>query len=158
MSETTLKILISVPLLIAGLALVYFFMPGNSAGSSMLHPDNPAIVSKGEALYAAECASCHGANGQGQPDWDTKSTAENPLAPPHDGTGHTWQHPDRALFELTKYGTSDVACRTLNADAMPEFDEHLSDEDVIAVLSYIKSKWPRNIREQHDKVNALHAS
>lgn len=158
MGDTVLKLAIAGLVLVVGIALVFLFRPGQAESASMLYPDNPQIVAKGKVLYAAECASCHGSNGEGQANWATESTAENPLAPPHDGSGHTWQHPDQALFQLTKYGTSDIACRTLNADAMPGFDQLLSDEDVISVLSYIKSKWPAELREYHDRVNALHAT
>ena len=29
----------------------------------------------------------------------------------------------------------------------------LSDEDIVAVLSYIKSTWPDRIRARHDEIN-----
>ena len=50
-----------------------------------------------------------------------------------------------------------MACRTLNAQVMPKFNELLSDLDVIAVLSHIKSQWPENMRWRHDQVNAIYA-
>ena len=156
--KIALRILPAAFIFISGMALLYLFMPREISGDSILRPDTPDIVARGKALYAIECASCHGPNGQGQPNWDTQSTESNPLAPPHDSTGHTWQHPDQALFQLTKYGSSDIACRTLNSDAMPEFEKLLSDEDVIAVLSYIKSRWPADIRKRHDRINSMYAS
>jgi len=37
---------------------------------------------------------------------------------------------------------------------MPAYDGVLSDDEIIAVLSYIKSRWPAPVREQHDQINA----
>ena len=36
---------------------------------------------------------------------------------------------------------------------MPAYDGALSDVDIVAVLSFIKSTWPDNIREHHDRIN-----
>jgi mono/diheme cytochrome c family protein len=61
-------------------------------------------IAQGKALYAESCASCHGANLEGQPDWRTPGPDGRLPAPPHDETGHTWHHPDRVLFQYTKLG------------------------------------------------------
>jgi len=74
------------------------------------------------------------------------------LAPPHDKSGHTWHHPDEMLFNLTKYGFKAM----INDDykvSMPVYDGVLSDEEIIASLSYIKSTWPDEVIEIHDKIN-----
>jgi mono/diheme cytochrome c family protein len=46
-------------------------------------------LANGQALYREQCASCHGTNLEGQPDW--RSPDENGIlpAPPHDEAGHT---------------------------------------------------------------------
>ena len=36
---------------------------------------------------------------------------------------------------------------------MPAYEDELSDNEIIAVLSFIKSTWP-NVKRQHDKINA----
>ena len=41
---------------------------------------------------------------------------------------------------------------------MPAYDGILSDDEIIAVLSYIKSMWPKSIREKHDQINARASS
>jgi mono/diheme cytochrome c family protein len=144
-------------LLLAGAGYYLFFSSGGEETASLLRPDDPIFVAEGQEIYASTCAACHGADGEGQPGWETASAA-NPLAPPHDGTGHTWQHPDTALFELTKTGLSTVACRTLNSEAMPKFGETLSDEQIVAVLSYIKSRWPESVRKQNAAINRIYAT
>jgi len=37
---------------------------------------------------------------------------------------------------------------------MPIYDDVLKDKEIIAVLSYIKSTWPVDVRQIHDKINA----
>jgi hypothetical protein len=37
---------------------------------------------------------------------------------------------------------------------MPVYDGVLRDDDIIAALSYIKSTWPDDIRQIHDRINA----
>jgi mono/diheme cytochrome c family protein len=36
---------------------------------------------------------------------------------------------------------------------MPAYEDMLSDYEIIAVLSYIKSTWPSYIQIQHDQIN-----
>ena len=81
-----------------------------------------------------------------------------PLAPPHDASGHTWQHPDYALMQLTKRGIATALCRPLDGSAMPKFERTLTDAEIVAVLSYIKSTWPADIRAQQDFINRLYAT
>jgi S-disulfanyl-L-cysteine oxidoreductase SoxD len=38
---------------------------------------------------------------------------------------------------------------------MPAFETVLSDDDIIAVLSYIKSRWPDDMQNRHDKLNEV---
>ena len=46
----------------------------------------------GQSLYAGACVSCHGANQEGQPNWQSPNADGVLPAPPHDGMGHTWHH------------------------------------------------------------------
>lgn len=119
---------------------------GASKGNAgFLRPDDPVIVARGERLYAEYCASCHGANLEGQPGW----RAGPGKAPPHDASGHTWHHPDAQLFQITREGT----IGRMPNGAMPGFAGKLTDDDIVAVLSYIKSRWPERIRSVHDRIN-----
>jgi S-disulfanyl-L-cysteine oxidoreductase SoxD len=36
---------------------------------------------------------------------------------------------------------------------MPAYDGVLSDEEIVAVLSWIKAQWPADVRERHDQLN-----
>jgi mono/diheme cytochrome c family protein len=37
---------------------------------------------------------------------------------------------------------------------MPAYDGILTDADIIAALSYIKSTWPQEIRDRHDAIES----
>ena len=115
-----------------------------------LAPDDPATVALGAQVYAAECAACHGAELKGQPDWRTRDAAGLLPAPPHDATGHTWHHDGDALFRIVKLGLPEMIGDPGYATAMPVYGGVLSDAEIVAVLSYIVSTWPAEIRAAHD--------
>ncbi|MBS1302943.1 cytochrome c [Loktanella sp. SALINAS62] len=101
-------------------------------------------IALGQDLYAANCASCHGANLEGQPDWRSRNENGRMPAPPHDASGHTWHHADRQLFTITKLGVSAIV-PGYESD-MPAFEGILSDGEIAAVLAFIKSTWPERER------------
>ena len=113
-------------------------------GATATAPDS-ARLALGGALYGAHCAACHGAELEGEPNWRRRKTDGLLPAPPHDETGHTWHHPDGQLFEITKRGTAALVGSDYRT-AMGPFGAVLSDDEIRAVLAYIKSRWPENIR------------
>lgn len=133
-------------------AASYWFTNRAEEPGFRLLPDNPEITTRGSEIYAAQCASCHGANLEGQPNWRERRADGRLPAPPHDKTGHTWHHTDAVLFDLVKRGPSAVIGSGYQSD-MPGYKEVLMDEDIVAVLSYIKSTWPEEIRSQHNSRN-----
>jgi|SRR5262252_6476647 len=107
-------------------------------------PNDAKLVERGKLFYAEQCASCHGANLEGQPNWRQRLPNGRVPAPPHDPTGHTWHHSDKQLFDMTKLGPA--ALLPGYESDMPGFKDKLSDADIWAVLSYIESTWPSEIR------------
>lgn len=106
-------------------------------------------TSVGAELYAVNCASCHGANLKGEADWQTPKSDGTLPAPPHNEDGHTWHHSDRLLFAYIKLGGAEALAQDGVAgfkSGMPAFESVLSDEEIEAVLDFIKSNWPENIR------------
>ena len=96
---------------------------------------SPEVLATGEALYMQYCASCHGVNLEGQPNWQGPNADGVFPAPPHTREGHTWHHPDSQLLQIIAEGGT-----TLNS-AMPAFGNTLSQEEMEAILAYIKSFW-----------------
>ena len=124
--------------------------------SIRLLPDDKVVITEGNAVYAEHCASCHGKNLEGQPNWRRPGPDGKMPAPPHDHSGHTWHHADKLLFDLTKYGLKKLVGGNIETE-MPVYDGVLSDQQIIAVLSFIKSTWPSDLREYHDHLNAQNA-
>ncbi len=114
---------------------------------------DPARIQRGQQLYATSCAACHGANLQGQPDWKRRLDTGLMPAPPHDATGHTASHSDRELFAFTKLGVAAVLGDSYES-AMPAFGDMLNDDDIAAVLDYIKSTWPPDVQQSQAEITA----
>ena len=139
---------------LVGLALVagvFYALRGDTV--PRIDPDDKAQVAQGQGVYTAQCARCHGANLEGQPNWKERQANGRLPAPPHDASGHTWHHPDAQLFGITKQGLAPFAPPGYQSD-MPAFDGKLSDDQIAAVLAYIKSTWPPDVRERQARINA----
>lgn len=114
----------------------------------------------GARVYLQNCASCHGANLEGQSNWRKRKVGGRLRAPPHNETDHTWHHPDEQLFRITKHGMKPPLAPVGYESDMPAFADILTDNETLAVLSFIKSTWPlkeRAIQERIDKAHRSHA-
>lgn len=107
-----------------------------------------AKVQRGAGLYAEHCATCHGAQLEGQPDWQVADESGVLPAPPHDASGHTWHHDDAMLTDYIRRGGQAVLddMGVAMTSGMPGFGEVLSEGDIAAILAFIKSQWPPRIR------------
>jgi mono/diheme cytochrome c family protein len=90
---------------------------------------SPELVQTGAEIYAANCVTCHG---------DSTGRDRQFNAPTHNSEGHTWHHPDRLLYQWVLDGPP---LKTV----MPAFRGQLSDEEVLAVIAYIKTFWTDEI-------------
>lgn len=77
----------------------------------------------GQMIYDVNCASCHGANGEGY------ASVQN--APALNGSEHAWHHPDGQILSLIRQG----------GNMMPAVGANWSDEEVEAVWAYVKQWW-----------------
>jgi mono/diheme cytochrome c family protein len=131
----------------AGAGAAWWFAAG-----PRIDPTDAAQVAAGEALYRTHCASCHGANLEGQPDWRTRLPSGRLPAPPHDASGHTWHHPDAVLLRIVRDGPA--FCATLGVESdMPAFGMLLSEGDMAAVIAYIKSTWPAELQTRQARMS-----
>ncbi|WP_298835428.1 cytochrome c [uncultured Piscinibacter sp.] len=125
---------------------------GDEVGA--LRPDDGKVTARGAVIYRQQCASCHGEALEGQPNWRTRGADGLLPAPPHDASGHTWHHPDELLIRITRDGVAAVVGDPGYKTSMPVYRDVLSDQEIVAVLSWIKSQWPPEVRKRHDQVNA----
>jgi mono/diheme cytochrome c family protein len=142
-------------LLVIGLALLIInpiSLMQDDQRQLRLLPNDKELVLLGKDVYAQQCAACHGANLEGQANWRQRDNKGYMPAPPHDANGHTWHHPDEYLFSVTKYGIEETLGREY-PNNMPAYKTLLTDKQIVAVLSYIKSTWPEPVQNQHDQIN-----
>lgn len=110
-------------------------------------------VASGEVVYQQQCASCHGAEGQGL------AGSFPPLAKTTWVMGETERLVRILLHGLQ--GPVEVRGTRYNG-VMPAFGQRLSDAEIAAVLTYVRSSWSnqasdvmpgtvRNVRVEHSE-------
>lgn len=92
----------------------------------------PEQLARGEELYEANCASCHGGATGGD-------IADIP--PRHNAHGHTWHHPDCELIEIVQNGMPRRPGLPDDAPTMPAFADRLDGDDIRSILAHIKTWW-----------------
>jgi S-disulfanyl-L-cysteine oxidoreductase SoxD len=118
--------------------------------------ENADAVQQGKKLYASHCAGCHGRRLQGQLLWQVQDQFAGRRAPAHDQTGHTWQHSDEDLFAMVKFGRFRTTPASVKS-YMPAYAENLSDDQILAMLAYIKATWPVGLRVSQALLNPDYA-
>jgi mono/diheme cytochrome c family protein len=134
-----------VALALVAAALALYLFTGRDGTQPQADPSDAQAVALGARIYRDHCATCHGINLEGQPDWQRRRPDGRLPAPPHDETGHTWHHADKVLFDITKHGIAVLNIPGYESD-MPGFAGTLTDDEIRAVLAYIKSRWPQEVQ------------
>ena len=106
---------------------------------------NKTNVVRGRTVYNRNCAYCHGHYLQGQPLWEMQDGDYHRRAPALDQTGHAWRRSDRELLSITRHGYFPDAPSPASS-TMPGFEATLADEDTVAVVAFIKARWPIGMR------------
>ena len=119
-------------------------------------PHDPLAASDGYFLYLDHCAACHGASLEGKEGWASSQGSDQPLAPAHDDSGHTWHHSDDELFEMTKFGFDRLMVWEDGRSGMPGYQDVLSDDEILSILVFIKGSWSPQSRAWQDQVNKLY--
>jgi mono/diheme cytochrome c family protein len=109
------------------------------------------MIANGKLLYAENCASCHGGSLEGQSNWNKDVDKDgHRLAPPLNGTGHSWHHSPNQLFQMIKYGLDII---DPNYEGKMIGNENLTDEEILSILEYIKSVWPENLKKEYETIH-----
>lgn len=137
-----------------GALAVFPAAQGGARPGQLVPYEDARAVALGAGLYADHCAACHGTALEGEtPDWRQRTPEGLLPAPPHDETGHTWHHPDAQLVDIVARGTAAVVGGGYES-AMIGFGDILAEDEILAVLAFIKSTWPDRVIEAHDGINA----
>ncbi len=106
--------------------------PPDATPSGLPPAESSLLLRLGKSVYDAQCASCHGAEGRGMPpaypplagnQSIQMSSAVNPIRMVLNGG-----YPPGTAGNPTPYG-------------MPPFAQSLSDDEVAAVVTYIRASW-----------------
>lgn len=148
MNSKMKKVLIAVLAMVALVVAASMTLREPRAGMRA-DPTNPSQVALGRVVYSQHCASCHGSKLEGQPNWRKRRADGRLPAPPHDATGHTWEHPDDVLFRVTKEGVGAFAGPGYQTN-MAGFGNALQDDEIWAVIAFIKSTWPPELVKRRE--------
>ena len=104
---------------------------------------SPESLAEGRSVYQANCAVCHGPNGEGQMDWHIRKADGTLPPPPLNGDGHTWHHGDGTIFRTVSQGGAIYESPALPGfqSGMPAFGDTLSHGEIVLVINYLKSTW-----------------
>lgn len=113
--------------------------------------DDP-VLRLGESHYFRLCAHCHGYNGEGQVGQIAENTIELGMktVPAHNADGNLWRYADQVIIRTIQLGITNP----LDQFAMPGFAATLSDEDIAALLAFIKLWWTDEQRAYQAQVTA----
>ncbi|MDB5744704.1 MAG: alcohol dehydrogenase [Polaromonas sp.] len=93
---------------------------------------NPAVMELGRRVYTTQCAMCHGNEGKGQP----------PEYPPLAGNQSiTMASPVNSVRMVLNGGYPPGTKKNPRPHGMPPFNHILNDEEVAAVVTYIRVAW-----------------
>ncbi|MBV9825660.1 MAG: cytochrome c [Alphaproteobacteria bacterium] len=106
-------------------------LPPGGASSEPLSADTP-VMRQGAAIYLDQCAACHTANGAGIVG----------LFPRLNGSSLVQQRDATSLIHVVLAGSRAVATDAApTGPAMPSFAWKLSNDQVAAVVTYIRNAW-----------------
>lgn len=92
----------------------------------------PEVMEVGRRVYVAQCAVCHGAEGKGQ----------SPSYPPLAGNKSiTMESPVNSIRMVLNGGYPPGTIKNPRPHGMPPFSHILKDEEVAAVVTYIRVAW-----------------
>jgi alcohol dehydrogenase (quinone), cytochrome c subunit len=102
----------------------------DGATTDALH--NSPATQPGAAIYASECASCHGFDAKGFTSY-MPALAGNPVV--------LDENPSSLINVLLNASVPLVARGTPDAYRMPQFRQQLSDQDVADVITFMRNRW-----------------
>jgi mono/diheme cytochrome c family protein len=104
----------------------------NANNTASADPPDQAVMKSGAQIYADECSGCHAPNGKGTP----------ALFPSLNGSTVVQQTDPTTLLHVVLRGALSVGTKQApTAPAMPEFGWILNNEEIAAVVTYIRNAW-----------------
>jgi mono/diheme cytochrome c family protein len=118
---------------LAAMAAYLKSLPGSADSPAPLNADDPAMVA-GQAIYRDQCAGCHQIDGKGVPR----------LFPSLADSSGVRSRDASTLIRIVLRGARSIATKQEpTAPGMPSFGRHLNDQQIAAVVSYVRNAWGR---------------
>lgn len=114
------------------IALYLKSLPAKGGAGDPARTPSTALMQQGGKLYEAHCVQCHQANGQGI------GQAWPPLA---NNISVTAPSPKNAIRMVLEGGFAPATAGNPRPHGMPPFGPALNDNDVAAVVTYIRNSW-----------------
>ena len=106
-----------------------------------------ATLALGGRVFQKNCATCHGKEAKGEPDWRKRKPDGKLKPPPLNGTGHMWHHSKDLLLSIIANGSIN------KGGDMPAWGDKLSDKEMDAVVTWLQSKWPQEVYASWLEIN-----
>ncbi len=111
--------------------------PATEATSGRWYTSSQAKM--GQEVFQTNCIVCHGANGEGAPNWEQRDFLGHYPPPPLNGGGHSAHHPLEQMLNTINNGGAAMG------GTMPAFGDVLDDARIHAVIAYFQSLWSDEI-------------
>ena len=105
---------------------------------------NEEAIKKGKKLFEKRCAKCHGAKGDGQ---GKSAKGLNPPVPSY-LDGYLKGRQDGQLFWIISKGSPETDMEGFG----PGTSYNVSEDDIWAVIAFIKSRWPVDILKRQESI------
>lgn len=124
--------------------------PLDAAGAALPPAESSLLIALGKTVYDARCASCHGSSGAGMP----------PQYPPLAGNQSIqMESAVNSIRMVLNGGFPPATSGNQKPYGMPPFAQILSDDEVAAVVTYIRSSWGnRGAAVSANQANALRSA
>lgn len=101
-------------------------------------------------VYTKECAVCHGAALEGNPEWRQSLFGNLDHAPPLDGRGRATEQPDRTLIKTIRRGVTpgEGHIGTLKTSRFTE-------QEAREMLQWIKRHWSKRERRSQSRLTKV---
>jgi mono/diheme cytochrome c family protein len=93
------------------------------------------LLARGERVFLANCAVCHGNGGEGKPGWQQPGPDGKLLPPPLDGNGRVWRLSSSQMKQFVHQGSPEGRAN------MPAWQGKLSEQEIDEVVTWITSLW-----------------
>jgi thiol:disulfide interchange protein DsbC len=104
-----------------------------SASAEVTRWYTPDQVEQGQQIFERKCASCHGDQAEGDPNWRRPDADGDYPPPPLNGNAYAWRYSLEQLRDQIRIGRK--------REGQPAMKRRISETDIDAVIAFFQSTW-----------------